>query len=137
MPYPIDNPDVQRVFDNYADTTRQKLLTLRQLILDVASETRGVGTIEETLKWGQISYLTHRPKSGTTLRIDAFHPDSDQIACFVHCQTTLIDTFRQMHPHAFTYDGTRALIWEDDLTDTQHDILKNFIHHALTYHQRK
>jgi len=132
----IDNPEVQHVFDTYSEKTREKLMSLRQLIFDVASETKGVGTIEETLKWGQISYLTHKPKSGTTIRIDEYQPDTQQIAFFVHCQTSLVDTFQQIYPDSFTYEGNRAVIW-DELNNKEVDILKHFIELALTYHQRK
>lgn len=132
----IDNPDVQCVFDAYAEKTRQKLMNLRQLIFKVATETKGVGSIQETLKWGQISYLTHNPKSGTTIRIDEYQPDTQQIALFVHCQTSLVDMFQRMYPDSFTYEGNRAVIW-DELNDEQVDILKHFIELALTYHQRK
>lgn len=130
------NPDVQQVFDSYPDDIREKLLDLRQLILDVADETQGVGTIKETLKWGQISYLTHKPKSGTTIRIDHYQPESQQIAFFVHCQTRLVDTFQQMYPDTFRYESNRAVIWEE-LDDNQLDVLKHFLELALTYHQRK
>jgi hypothetical protein len=44
-------------------------MQLRMHILDAASETEGVGELEETLKWGQPSYLTKKPKSGRTIRI--------------------------------------------------------------------
>jgi hypothetical protein len=132
----IENPDVQRVFDQYGETTQQKLMKLRELILNVAAETEAVGAIEETLKWGQISYLTHHPRSGTTIRIDEYQPGTQQIAVFVHCQTNLVETFRSMYPDTFQYEGNRALIW-DELDDAQVDILKHFIELALTYHQRK
>jgi hypothetical protein len=132
----INNRDVQFVFEQYAETTRQKLMTLRQLIFDVASTTEAVGTIEETLKWGQISYLTHNPKSGTTLRIDEYQPDTQQIAVFVHCRTSLVETFQHMYPDYFRYEDNRAVIW-DDLDNARVEILKHFIELALTYHQRK
>lgn len=131
-----DNPNVQSVFDGYPDVTREKLMRLRQLIFEVAAETEGVGSIEETLKWGQISYLTQQPKSGTTIRIDEYQADSEQIAFFVHCQTSLVDTFRQMYPDSFRYEGNRAVIW-DDLDEKQVHILKHLIELALTYHCRK
>ena len=132
----IDNPDVQSVFDTYPEATQAKLMKLRQLILDVATETEGVGRIEETLKWGQISYLTHKPKSGTTIRIDEYRANSQEIAFFVHCQTSLVDMFQQMYPDTFRYEANRAVIW-DDLSDKQVDVLRHFIELALTYHQRK
>jgi len=133
---PIDNPDVQVVFDSYPDVIREKLLHLRQLIFEVADKTDGVGTIEETLKWGQVSYLTHSPKTGTTIRIDAYQKETDKVAFFVHCQTSLVDTFQQMYPEVFDYEPKRAVIW-DDLDDRQSDVLEHFIELTLTYHQRK
>lgn len=51
----IENPDVAKVFNNYPESIRKKLLYLRQLILDTASETEGVSKLEETLKWGEPS----------------------------------------------------------------------------------
>ena len=132
----IDNPEVQYVFDTYPEPTREKLMGLRQLIFDVAAETEGVGTIQETLKWGQISYLTSQPKSGTTIRIDEYQRETEEVALFVHCQTNLVDTFRQMSPDSFRYEGSRVVIW-DNLNELQIDLLKDFIELALTYHQRK
>ncbi len=46
----IENPDVARVFDGYPEPMRNKMLRLRQLVLDTASETEGVNELEETLK---------------------------------------------------------------------------------------
>ncbi|GAB5491242.1 MAG: DUF1801 domain-containing protein [Phototrophicaceae bacterium] len=132
----IHNPNVQNTVDSYPEAIQEKLMLVRQLILDIAHENDMIGTIEETLKWGQISYLTHKPKSGTTIRIDEYQNDPSSIALFVHCQTTLIETFQQMYPDTFDYEGTRALIINDFNTDTI-DILKHFIELALTYHQRK
>ena len=63
----IENPDVTRVFDGYPDAMRVKMMRLRQLVLDTASETEGVNSLEETLKWGEPSYLT---RGGSTVRID-------------------------------------------------------------------
>ena len=68
----IENPAVARVFDRYPEPRRKKLIRLRQLVLDAASETEGVETLEETLKWGEPSYLTkgvaHSESTGRTGR---------------------------------------------------------------------
>ena len=69
-PAVIDNAQVAAVFRSYPSGVATKLLALRRLILDVASSTEGVGPVEETLRWGQPSYLTTRPRSGSTIRID-------------------------------------------------------------------
>ena len=63
----ILNPDVARVFDGYPKPMREKVMRLRKLVLDTASETEGVRELEETLKWGEPSYLA---SGGSTVRID-------------------------------------------------------------------
>jgi hypothetical protein len=66
----IKNPEVAAVFNSYPQNIRTKLMFLRQLILETAASTEGVGELEETLKWGEPSYLTSKTKSGSTIRID-------------------------------------------------------------------
>ena len=56
----ISNPVVENVFNNYPRATRSKMMRLRKLILDVAEKTKGVEQLEETLKWGEPSYLTKK-----------------------------------------------------------------------------
>ena len=58
----IENPEVAAVFDNYPERMRERLMLLRRLVIDTASETEGVGSLEETLRWGEPSYLS-RPHS--------------------------------------------------------------------------
>ena len=58
--------DTVSVLSGYPAALRDALLELRALILEVALETEAVGRLEETLKWGQPSYLTPATKSGTT-----------------------------------------------------------------------
>ena len=65
------NPAVEAAFGTYPEPVRTRLRALRRLIFDTASATKGVGALEETLKWGQPSYLTPQTKSGSTIRIDA------------------------------------------------------------------
>jgi len=54
MKLPKAGPDaaVPAIFDGYPKPLRARLLALRKLILDTAKTTKGVGAIEETLKWG-------------------------------------------------------------------------------------
>src|SRR5438445_2223082 len=88
------DPAVEAVFRAYPDGVRKRLLALRRLIFDTAVATIGVGRIEETLKWGQPSYLTVNPRSGSTIRIDQVPPGG--YALYVHCQTNLVATFREL-----------------------------------------
>ncbi len=132
----ISNPEVEKIFDSYPADVRTKLLALRQLILETAAETEGVGKLEETLKWGQPSYLTPETKSGTTIRIDQLKPDSGRYGIFVHCQTSLVSMYRELYSNVLSFDGKRA-IELDVAEDPPKDVLRHCIELALTYHQRK
>ena len=132
----FDNPDVAAVFDSYPKDVRKPLLRLRQLILETAASTDGVGALEETLKWGQPSYLTAKPKTGSTIRIDRVKGREGKYALYVHCQTNLVSTFREIYPDSFSYEGNRSIVFDagDSLPE---DELRHCISLALTYHRRK
>jgi Domain of unknown function (DU1801) len=126
---------VQAVFDSYPPALRKKLLALRQLILDTAARTKGVGALQETLKWGEPAYVTTQSKSGSTVRIDR-KKKSEQYAIYFNCNTTLVDTFRSLFPHSFTFEGNRALVFGlNDALPTED--LAFCIATALTYHRSK
>lgn len=61
------DPKVEKKFTEYPDFVRKQMLNLRELVLDTATEIPEVTTIEETLKWGEPSFIT---KKGSTLRVD-------------------------------------------------------------------
>ena len=127
--------EVAIVFDAYPSELRNKLFLLRQLIFDVADDLTATGGLTETLKWGQPSYLT-KSKSGTTIRIDQIKSEPTQYALYFHCQTTLVETFRQLFPDTFIYSGNRAILFntQDKLAE---DELRQCIEMALTYHINK
>ena len=106
----LANPAVEAVFSSYPKPVKTKLLVLRRLIFDTAAATEGVGKIEEALKWGQPSYLTPETRSGSTIRIDRIKSSASQYAVYFHCQTNLIETFRELYPKEFTYGGNRSII---------------------------
>lgn len=128
------NPDVAAAFASYDEAVRVPLLTLRGLILRTAAETAGVGPVEETLKWGQPSYLTTRTRSGSTVRIAPTSPGSDlDYAIFFICRTNLVERFEDLFGDVFTYDGTRALLFSID-DERPEDELRACVAMALTYH---
>jgi hypothetical protein len=130
------DPAVQAAFDAYPKPLRPKLLALRRLILDTAKTTEGVGAIEETLKWGQPSYLTPETKSGSTIRIDAIKSGAGQYAVYFHCQTNLVETFRELYPSEFSYGGNRCIIL-NAADDVPEPALRHCVALALTYHLKK
>ncbi|MGI9487155.1 MAG: DUF1801 domain-containing protein [Geminicoccaceae bacterium] len=107
-------------------------MQLRDLILEVAASTPGVGPLEETLKWGQPSFLTSVSKSGTTIRIDQLSKTDDRPALFVSCQTDLIATFKEIYPESFSFQGRRAIILNADGRWPEEE-LRHCIALALTY----
>jgi len=62
---PFKNNDIEEKFNSYPDGIKQKLLKLRELIYEVALEEKSVTDIEETLKWGEPSYVTKIEIIGT------------------------------------------------------------------------
>ena len=129
----IKNSEVAEVFNNYPEHIRKKLLKLRQLVLDTASETEEVSLLEETLKWGEPSYLA---KSGSTIRIDWKKSNPEQYAMYFHCKTKLVDTFRELYNDQFTFEGNRAIIFGLN-EDVPVNELKHCIRLSLTYHKVK
>jgi len=128
-------PAVDAVFAACPEPARTKLQTLRRLIFDTARTTKGVGAIEEALKWGQPSYLTAESGSGSTIRIDQVKPAGKQVAVFFHCQTDLVETFRELYPE-LSYSGNRAILLDAD-KKLPEAALRHCVALALTYHLRK
>ncbi|MFE1630122.1 DUF1801 domain-containing protein [Brevibacillus reuszeri] len=129
----IENTEVAAVFEHYPIHIQEKLLSLRQLILDTASETNGVDTVEEVLKWGEPSYVT---KKGSTIRIGWKKSIPNRYALYFNCNTSLVETFREIYRDTFNFEGNRAIVFDDEAVFLI-DELKQCISAALTYHTRK
>lgn len=124
------------LFKHHSSPLRSALLDMRNIILDVAQSIEGVGPIEEALRWGQLSFITTRTKSGSTIRIDALRSDPNKYAVYVHCQSGLIDDFRTRYPKQMTYIDQRSIEFTvgEPLPMAE---LKHCISLALTFHLRK
>ncbi len=127
---------VAKIFASYPANVRRKLLAIRELIFSSASSIEGVGKIEETLKWGEPTYLTSMSKSGSTIRIAWKKSAPLQYAMYFNCQTNLIDTFRSLFRSEFKFEGNRAIVF-DVSEKVQTDSLTICIAAALTYHRNK
>lgn len=104
------NKDTQagEIYAQYAPPVRERLQQLRRLILETALQNAAVGDVEETLKWGQPSFLTVKPKTGTTIRIDQDRSDTTDVALYVNCQTSLVSEWRVLYPH-LCFGGNRSV----------------------------
>jgi len=128
----LKNPDVAQKFKSYPKEIAPKLKKLRELVLEVA-ETSNLKELEETLKWGEPSYLA---KKGSTIRMDWKAKTPDQYAMYFKCTSKLVETFRAVYGDLFKYEKNRAIVF--DLEDeVPRDELKECIRLALNYHSLK
>ena len=129
----ISDPKVRTVFNNYPTVVRKQLNYLRKLVLETAAEIEGVNKLEETLKWGEPSYLT---KYGSTIRMDWKEKKPDQFAIYFKCTSKLVPTFKTIYGDKFNFEDNRAIVFklQDQIPETE---LKHCIALALTYHKVK
>jgi len=131
----FESQAVAEVFASYPESVRPSLLELRQLVFETADATTGVGPIEETLKWGQPSYLTAETRSGSTIRIAPTGAESaDEYAMYFICSTSLVDSFESLFGDAFTYERNRALLFRVGSAIAEAE-LRECVRMALTYHK--
>ncbi len=126
------NKDVETVFATYPESVRESLLFIRKLIFEESENNKNIGTVSESLKWGQPSYAT-KPKTGSPIRLGIEKKTPDQFGLYVHCGTRLIEDFKHIYPAKFTYSGSRAVLFRvgDDQPEKE---LRHIINIALTYH---
>jgi hypothetical protein len=128
----------QSTFDQklaqYEPQVQAKLQHIRKVVHQAAAQLEGCGAVVEDLKWGQLSFLTVKPKSGTTFRFDL--NKADKIAMYVPCSTTLIDQYKDQIGNSSHYVGNRELVLPDNLAKCENE-LKTAIALALTYHLNK
>ena len=129
----ISDSRVPPVFDRYPEQVRSRLENLRRLILEAAAESEAISSLEETLKWGEPSYLA---KQGSTLRIDWKEKAPNQYAMYFKCTSKLVPTFKTVFDDQFSYEGNRAIVFqmEDSIPEQE---LKQCITAALRYHTLK
>ena len=130
------NPEVAAVFDSCPQEIKGKLMYLRQLIYDTAATIESVGEIEETLKWGEPSYLTPQTKSGSTIRIAWKKSQKEQYSMYFKCTANLVPAFKKKYPERFKFGGNRSIDFNIDDKVPEKE-LKNCIALALTYHLNK
>ena len=124
----FESKQVQQKFSSYPLKMQEQLLFLRQLIFDSSDK-----QIEETLKWGEPSYLCAQ---GSTIRIDYKEKYPNQYAMYFNCKSKLVDTFKEIYPAEFIFESNRAIIFKVD-EKINISALKNCIGLALNYHQIK
>lgn len=108
-------------------------MALRELIIRTAEQIQGLEVIEETLKWGEPSYLA---KQGSTIRMDWKPRNPDHYALYFKCTSLLVESFKKRFPTTFQYEGNRAILLSLD-ENLPVDEIGLCIETALLYHKVK
>ena len=129
----IKSSDVKATFQLYPEKIQDELLTIREMIFTHVSQNPEIGIIEETLKWGEPSYIA---KHGSTIRLAWRKSSPEQYGIYFNCKSKLVETFREIHPTSFNFVDNRAMIF-----NSKQQLPKNELNHclllALTYHKVK
>jgi hypothetical protein len=129
------NPQVDEVFTSYPEMVRGKMQFLRTLVIETAEETEDVDNLEETLKWGEPSFMT---KTGSTLRMDWKEKTPDQYAMYFNCTSRLVHTFRTMFDEKFHFEGNRAIVFqlnqEIPVLELKACIKATLLYHKVKHH---
>ncbi len=127
------DPRVEIVFANYPDFVRDKMQFLRKLVIETAEEIEEITNLEETLRWGEPSFIT---KNGSTLRIDWKEKTPNQYQMYFNCTSKLVETFKSLFGELFEYEKNRAIIFQLD-QEIPIAELKKCIKATLIYHKVK
>ncbi len=114
--------EVKKKFDSYPKHIKPLILQLREFVFSVA-EDLNLGEIDETLKWGEPSYTV---KNGSPVRMDWKPKSPNQYFLFFHCQTKLVDTFRELYSEVLEFEGNRAIVFH-----TNKNLPKKAVRHCL------
>ena len=121
------------LLDPYPPRVRSHLLGLRDAVMRVAAQHADVGPVTESLKWGEPSYSAPR---GSAVRLGWSPADPARYALHFHCQTLLVETFRELYGDQLVLQGRRAMVFTMDEAMPM-DTVEHCIYLALTYHRRK
>lgn len=129
----VSNSKVDNIFNSYPKTVKKQMLFLRELVFKSASKIEDLSKLEETLKWGEPSYVT---KHGSTLRMDWKSKNPNQYAIYFQCTSSLVSTFKIIYKSTFKFEGNRAIVFNLNekipVKELQHCIIL-----TLTYHKLK
>ena len=129
----IESADALSLLSTYPEPVKTRLLSLRKLIFETATECSDVNKVEETLKWNEPAYIT---KHGSTLRLNRVKSQAEQYALYFHCKSKLVDTFKEVYQDIFIYEGNRAIIFNIN-QEIPLKPLKQCIALSLGYHKEK
>ncbi len=124
--------EVKNKFDSYPEEISILLYKVRQIILDIVEE-ENLTEFEETLKWGEPSYLA---KGASTVRIDWKSKTPAFYYIYFNCKTKLVETFREIYGDILVFEGNRAIVLNVN-EELPIDAIKHCISLSLKYQSIK
>lgn len=118
---------------SYPAPVQTHMQALRDAVYRVAAQHADVGPVTESLKWGEPSYSAPR---GSAVRLGWSPADPARYALHFHCQTLLVETFRELYGDQLVLQGRRAMVFTMDEAIPMAAV-EHCIYLALTYHRRK
>lgn len=132
--------EVARVFGQVPKEARMVLMELRRQVFAVADHDPDIGTIRETLKWGEPAYLTERPKTGATLRLGMSKKNPGCCGLYFNCQSSLAEEVAALVAGAAILEGTRGVVFpvaSSGESQPDPDLTALLIRKVLRYHLDK
>ena len=120
----------KQAFQGYPTKAKDALMKVRELIYETKRNDSEIGEINEALRWGELSFLTENPDTGSMIRLAL--SKSGEPAVFFHCGTTLVETFRAQYTHVFEFEANRALVLKSPFEDTTAELV-HCLQQALRY----
>jgi len=124
---------VANVIKDYPPKAKSVFGNVRKIVVKAAKATSGLENTEETLKWGEPSYLA---EGGSTVRMNWAEKQPDQFSLYFNCNSILVETFRELYRDEFIFDGNRAVSFKLD-EPVPEAALEHCISMAMQYHKLK
>lgn len=125
-------PPIAAKFANYPEKPRHCLEKMRALIFDLCAQ-ENLGEPEETLKWGEPSYLI---AGGSPVRYDWSSKEPGDYRVYFNCNTKLVETFKEIYGDVFEFKANRAISFALDEVIPEKE-LKHCLLLAFRYHSVK
>ena len=126
---------IEAVFEAYPQPVKSRLLALRRLIFDTAKTTKASARWRKPSNGGSRAISRPRARAAAPSGSTSVKAEAGGYAVYFHCQTDLVETFRERYPE-LRYGGNRSILLDagEKLPEAA---LRHCIALALTYHARK
>jgi hypothetical protein len=103
--------NISTVLETYPEGILTRYQEFRDLVLSVADTIEVLKWIEESVKWGELSF---RSNIGSPFRF-GWNPKSEtQFGIYFICTTILVETYKKLYPDFFQFVGNRGLIFQTE-----------------------